>query len=341
MTDKISVISAGSWGTALAAHLSGKNYDVKLWAREKQVVSSIKKNGINEVFLPGIKLPENLVCTNNLEEAVRGSNVVFMVTPAQYARKSMEAVAEFMESETKILLASKGIEKKTLKLMHEIAEEIFPRTRAGSISVLSGPTFAREFALGTPSAAVVAGHNSSDVSFIQELLSSRHFRAYKSTDVIGVELGGALKNIVALAVGMLEGAGQGKNTQAALMTRAIAEITRLVTKMGGNPFTVSGLSGTGDLILTCTGGLSRNRQVGIRLGKGEKISEILESMNMVAEGVETSFSTHELARKNHVEMPIVEAVYRVIHNNTDMETTFRSLMNRSLKNEFYGYGVSN
>lgn len=335
MSTSVSVISAGGWGTALASHLTRKGYEVTLWAREPEVVASITNQNLNPVFLPDVPLPDGLHCTNDLEAAVPGRDVVLVVTPSQFMRHCLQQIAKYIAPDARVVLAAKGIETDTLQLMHEVANDTLPATVGERLCVLSGPTFAREIARGTPSAAVVAGHDADSRNAVQTLLSSSSFRLYTSDDVLGVELGGALKNVVALAVGILEGAGQGKNTQAALMTRAIAELSRLVTVMGGDPFTVTGLSGVGDLILTCTGGLSRNRQVGIRLGRGESLDHILAGMKMIAEGVETSRSGHHLARKHNVDMPIIETVYRVLHEGADITTAFLSLMERQLTKEFY------
>ncbi len=339
MTIKIGAVGSGSWGTVLAQLLAGKGFDVTMWAREPEIEKSVNQNHENTMFLPGIKLPTNLVATNNLEETVKDKDVIVVSTPSQYIRLVLEQMSYMLNHGIFIVLASKGIENGTLKLMNQVAEDSLPDYIHKNIFVLSGPTFARELAMKVPSAAVVASHNADGLAYIQQLFATPFFRTYTSPDVVGVEVGGALKNVIAIAVGILEGAGLGKNSQSAVMTRAIAEMTRLVVALGGNPFTITGLSGLGDMILTCTGDLSRNRQVGIRLGKGEKIKDILSSMTMVAEGVETSKSAYNLSEKVGVSMPIVEAVYRVIHENAEITETFTALMHRSLKGEIYGYGM--
>jgi glycerol-3-phosphate dehydrogenase (NAD(P)+) len=338
MSLKVGVISGGSWGTALASLLAGKNFDVNIWAREKEVINSINLKNENTLFLPDIKLPQNLKACGDIKDAVYSKDIVVFTTPSQYLRKSFAETAYMLSPGTYIVIATKGIENGTLKLMNQIAEEILPSALHKNIFVISGPTFARELAVKMPTLAVVAGYNSQSMETVQNIFNTDYFRIYRSNDVTGVELGGALKNIIAIAVGILEGFGLGKNTQAALITRAIAEITRLVIKMGGNPLTISGLSGVGDLILTCTGDLSRNRQVGIRLGKGESIEEITKSMNMVAEGVATTASAYGLAKKMSVEMPITETLYKVLYENSDIKNSFGSLMYRSLKDELNTFG---
>jgi glycerol-3-phosphate dehydrogenase (NAD(P)+) len=338
MSLKVGVISGGSWGTALAALLAGKNFDVRIWAREEEVIKSINSMNENTVFLPGVKLPSNLNASSEIKDAVYSKDVVVVTTPSQYLRKSLTEISYMLSPGAFIVIASKGIENGTLKLMHQIAEEVLPATLHKNIFVISGPTFARELAMKMPTLAVVAGHNSEAMETVQNIFNTEYFRIYRSSDVTGVELGGALKNIIAIAVGILEGFGLGKNTQAALITRAMAEITRLVIQMGGNPLTISGLSGVGDLILTCTGDLSRNRQVGIRLGKGEKIVDIINSMKMVAEGVATTASAYDLSKKMGVDMPITETLYKVLYDDADITESFKLLMSRSLKDELNSMG---
>jgi len=338
MSLKAGVVSAGSWGTALAALLAGKKYDVSIWARENEIIKSINEESENKIFLPGIKLPETLKATEDISQAVHSKDLVVIATPAQHLRESLRQIAFLVSPGTYIVLASKGIEKGTLKTMHQVAEEMLPPVLHRNIFVISGPTFARELAQKVPTCAVVAGHNSDNMGAVQSLFNTDYMRIYRSADVTGVELGGALKNIYAIAVGILEGMELGKNAQAALITRSIAEMSRLVISMGGNPMTISGLSGIGDLVLTCTGNLSRNRQVGIRLGKGEKIDDILKSMIMVAEGVPTTASAYDLSKKSGVEMPVVETLYGLIYENADINSSIKKLMSRSLKDELETYG---
>lgn len=338
MTLKVGVVSAGSWGTALAALLADKKYETVIWAREAEIVKSINSECENRLFMPNIKLPESLKAVSEIEDSVVGKDVVVLATPSQYMRRSIEQISSALSNESLVVLASKGIENLTLKTMYQIAEEILPPEIHNNIFVISGPTFAREVAMKMPTCAVVAGKKFSKTNEIQNFFNTSYMRIYRSNDIIGVELGGALKNVFAIVAGILEGVGYGKNTQAALITRSIAEIRRLVIAMGGNPLTISGLSGLGDLILTCTGDLSRNRQVGIRLGKGEKIDDVLNSMIMVAEGVATTASAYDLAKKMNVEMPITETLYNVLYRGADIQESVGALMSRTLKDELYSYG---
>jgi len=337
MQIKIGIVGGGSWGTAIGRLLAGKGENVTIWAHEKEVVDSINNKQENKLFLPDIKLPENLKATNKIEEAIDGKDVVVMATPSQFMRTVLSEIAYLFQPGCYIVLLSKGIENGTLKLMHQVAEENLPDSLHKNIFVLSGPTFARELSMEMPSAAVIASYNTEGIGFVQQLFATDYFRTYRSTDVLGVELGGTLKNIIAISVGILEGLGLGMNSRAALMTRAIAEISRLAIKMGANPFTITGLSGIGDMILTCTGDLSRNKSVGVRLGRGEKIKDILDSMIMVAEGVTSTVSAYDLSRKIEVSMPIVEAVYQIVHDDKNVKEVFSNLMKRQLKEEFYGY----
>lgn len=341
MSLKVGVISAGSWGTALGALMAEKDYSVNIWAREKEIVDSINSDHENALFLKGLKLPKKLAAVSDVSNAVNSMDIIILAPPAQYLRPILNDISFMISPGTYIVLASKGIENGTLKMMYQVAEEILPAVLHKNIFVISGPTFAKELVMKMPTCAVIAGHNFDDMGAVQGFFNSPYMRIYRSNDVTGVELGGALKNIFAIAVGVLEGMGLGKNTQAALITRSVAEITRLVITLGGNPLTISGLSGIGDLILTCTGDLSRNRQVGIKLGKGEKISDILGGMLMVAEGVTTTKAAYDLSKKVGVEMPITETLYKVLYENADVVESFKSLMTRSLKDELLSYGGVN
>ncbi len=335
---RIGVLGGGSWGSVIASMLAEKGEEVLIWCREKEVADAINLKHENELFLPGIALHPSLQATDDAEAAVAGRDVVVVATPAQHMRGILSKVSYRFLHGGQLVIASKGIENGTLKLMHQVAEESVPETMHHNIFILSGPTFARELAQKMPSAAVVAGLHPDGAQFIQQLFALPYFRVYRSPDVVGVQVGGAIKNVIAIGVGIIEGMKLGRNSQSALMTRAIAEMTRLAVKIGANPFTISGLSGLGDLILTCTGELSRNRQVGIRIGRGEKLSDILGGMMMVAEGVPTSISAYQLAQKHEVPMPIVEAVYRVLHEGLSAKEAIAPLMSRSLKEEIYGYG---
>lgn len=338
MNPTIGIISAGSFGTALSTILATKTDQIDIYAREQSVIDAINTRHENILFLPKIPLPENVVATDDMCQVVEKKDLILLSTPAQFLRPILESVKEDISSDTHLLLTSKGIEKGTLKLMHQVVADVLPHHSKELLTILSGPTFAMELAKKTPSAAVLAGGCEESVTWIQDILSSPWFRLYRSEDLTGVELGGSLKNVIAIAIGILEGMGLGQNSQAALMTRAVAEITRLVVAMGGNPFTVTGLSGMGDLILTCTGSLSRNRQVGIALGKGQSLAAILDGMVMVAEGVATADSAYKLSQSIGVDMPIITAMYKVVCQQKDIRITLQELMNRSLKKEIYGYG---
>ncbi len=331
------IIGGGGWGTAVASMVAEKNGETIIWCREPEVADAINQRHENAVFLPGIALDRRLIATTNLRKTVAESKTIILATPAQHLRNTLSTALPAIAPDARLIIAAKGIEKESLKLMHEVVEEIIPNS-SERIFVLSGPTFAREIGMKMPSAAVIAGKSEEELHFLQEFFSLPYFRVYRSSDVIGVEVGGAIKNVIAIGVGIVEGMRLGRNSQAALMTRAIAEMTRFAVKLGANPFTVSGLSGLGDLILTCTGDLSRNRQVGIRLGRGEKITEIMRDMKTVAEGVHTAVAAYQLARKHEVTMPIVETVYRILYEDLNLRDAIGLLMTRSLKEEIYGYG---
>ncbi|MBF0555722.1 MAG: NAD(P)-dependent glycerol-3-phosphate dehydrogenase [Nitrospirae bacterium] len=334
--DSISVIGAGSWGTVLANMLALKgNNEVRLWAYEKDTVDSIIKLRENKPFMPGLKLSERLIPTNNLSEAVGAASCIILVVPTQFIRgiltKAVSASASPIDPETVIVTAAKGIERGTLKTASAIIREFI----GNEIAVLSGPSFADEVAKGKPTAVTLGIANHSKHGHpLQEMFYTEYFRVYTHEDIIGVELGGALKNVIAIASGICDGLGLGLNARAALITRGLSEIIRLGVSLGAKDNTFSGLSGLGDLVLTCTGNLSRNYTVGLRLGKGETPAEILSDMKAVAEGVETSASAFELANRAGVEMPIVEQVYRVIHESKNPAEAVRQLMSRELKGEF-------
>jgi len=337
MTHRVAVIGGGGWGTVLASMLAERQGAVTLWCREPEVAEAVNQRHENTLFLPGIALSRQVVATTDLAGAVADKSLIVMATPAQHLRGILTSVAPEIRSDVFIVIASKGIEKDSLALMHEVVAALLP-ANAPRTFVLSGPTFARELGMKMPSAAVIAGTDEKALCAIQETFSLPYFRVYRSSDIIGVEVGGAIKNVIAVGVGIVEGMRLGKNSQSALMTRAIAEMTRLAVKLGANPFTVSGLSGLGDLILTCTGDLSRNRQVGIRIGRGETLSHIMADMKMVAEGVHTAVAAYQLAQRHGVTMPIVEVVYRILYEGLDIREAIGLLMTRSLKEEIYGYG---
>lgn len=329
----IAVIGAGSWGTALASSLAGVGHEVRLWAYEDEVIDSIRRRRENRLFLPGAFLPDAIVPVANLRDAIAGASFVLSVMPSHVCRSLYEQMLPFLEPEMIIVSATKGLEVESLRRMSEIIEETAAARLAPRLAVLSGPSFAQEVARGDPTAVVVASSDQETARIVQEQFSSKSLRLYTSRDVVGVELGGAVKNVIAIAAGVVEGLGLGHNPKAALITRGLAEMTRLACACGGRGETLAGLAGMGDLVLTCTGGLSRNRSVGIELGKGRTLSQILGRMHSVAEGVKTTDATVELARRFGIEMPITEKVQRILQGAIDPRTAIRELMDRSLKTE--------
>lgn len=327
----IAVIGAGSWGTTLASMLSKKGFDVVIWAREREIVESINNLKENPVYLPGIPLHENLNCTDDLFEAVKKARFIVNVVPTQFIRSVFSQLKNKINGESIIVSASKGIEKKTLKTPSQILNEIFEK----NIYVLSGPTFAIEVAKEKPTAVTISGYERKERLLLQEIFNTSYFRVYEHDDPIGSEIGGAIKNVIAIASGICDALDLGNNARAALITRGLHEIMRLGRRMGAKEITFSGLSGLGDLFLTCTSTLSRNYTVGFRLGRGESLEEISQSMRSVAEGVETSLSAMELSNKLGIEMPITEQVYQVIYQRKNPKEAAKDLMNRALKPEFY------
>ena len=326
----MAVIGAGSWGTALALLLARKGMTVKLWAHRQDHVEELQANRENRAYLPGFTLPENITVSSELARVLPGAATVLMVVPSHGYRTVFGRLKELLAPEAVVVSASKGIENDSLMTMTQVMEEERP---GGLYAVLSGPSFAREVAAGQPTAVTVAAGDLGVATRVQELFFTETFRVYTSTDVIGVELGGPLKNIVAIAAGICDGLGYGTNTRAALITRGLAEITRLAVKMGASPLTMSGLAGLGDLVLTCTGELSRNRHVGVQLGQGKTIDTIQNEMKMVAEGVKTTRSVWHLARKMQVEMPIMEQVYLVLYEGKRCREAVNALLQRDQKEE--------
>ncbi len=336
--DKIAVIGAGSWGTALAKLLSDKGLAVTMWGHRREHVEEINTCRENKTYLPGFALRDNLTVTADLGAAVTGHPFVLMVVPSHVFRDVFSRLTPHLDKNAAIISATKGIENDTLLTMTEVMAEVLSGVRHSEnltmrLSVLAGPSFAKEVAAGVPTAVAVASRDKETAKRFQDIFFTEKFRVYTSTDVIGLELGGALKNITAIAAGICDGLGYGTNTRAALITRGLAEITRLGIKMGANPLTFSGLAGLGDLVLTCTGALSRNRTVGLKLGQGKKLMTILAEMEMVAEGVKTTRSAWFLARKMKVEMPILEQVYKVIYEDKSCEDAVLSLLQRDQKEE--------
>ncbi len=335
MSETVAVIGAGSWGTTLANLLAKKGHRVRLWSYEDDVTEAIRTEGRNTVYLPDVDLSEKLHGTSDMAEAVDGAGVVLSVSPSQHVRKVMSRAADGIDPAALLVSASKGIETTTLDTMADVLEDTLPDLTAREFCFLSGPSFAVEVSGEHPTAVTVASRDSEAAERAQALFQTDYFRVYTSHDVTGVELGGALKNVMALAAGMVAGLGFGHNTMAALITRGLVELTRLAVAMGASERTLAGLSGMGDLILTCTGDLSRNRTVGVQLGKGKTLDEILSSMRMVAEGVETTRATHELAQREGIEMPITAQVHAVLFEGHPPADAVRELMMRDPKPEFW------
>jgi glycerol-3-phosphate dehydrogenase (NAD(P)+) len=327
------IIGAGSWGTALATVLSPRFQRVTLWAYEVDLVERMRFTRVNDVFLPGFSLPPNVEPTSDLGHALENADVVAGVMPSRFARAIYGEMLPHLKPEMRFVSATKGLEQGTLLRMSEVAREVIAEQFQPRIAVLSGPTFAREVAAGEPTAVVIASEDGELAASIQRDFSGPAFRLYASDDPAGVEIGAALKNIIAIGAGICEGLGLGSNTLAALITRGLAEITRLAIALGGRPRTLSGLAGLGDLVLTCNGALSRNRSVGIELAKGRKLEEIVSSMKMIAEGVETTAAAVDLARKLQVDMPITEQMGAILEGRISPRQAIRELMERSLKAE--------
>ncbi|RJR22501.1 MAG: NAD(P)H-dependent glycerol-3-phosphate dehydrogenase [Nitrospiraceae bacterium] len=328
--ENITVIGAGSWGTTLANLLAEKGHHVMLWAFEKDIADGIRRTRINHLYLPEVTLSEKLTVTEDLHEAVKNAGYILNVVPTQFTRSVFSNVAGHVPDDARIISASKGIEHGTLMTVSSVLHDVTQR----NIAVLSGPSFAEEVIRKLPAAVTIAANDRDTARCLQDVFNTDYFRVYTNTDVLGVELGGALKNVMAIASGISEGLGLGASTRAALITRGLAEMIRLGVAMGAREKTFDGLSGLGDLVLTCTSTLSRNYTVGYKLGQGEKLSEILSKMKMVAEGVATSKSAYELSKKHSVEMPIVEQIYKVVNEDKNPSDAVRELMTRSLKAEY-------
>ncbi len=333
MKENIAVIGAGSWGTTLANLLAKKGHDVTLWAHEPEVAQEMAEQGINTPFLPGIPLSPRLRFTNSLQEAAEGKRMLVFVVPSQVVRGVVQAILPSLPKDALIVSASKGIELETLRLVSQIYEELLPGELFAKFAALSGPTFAREVAQEMPTAVVAAAAEAKVAKHVQKTFTTGYFRVYTNDDVTGVELGGAIKNVIAIAAGISDGLGFGHNTRAALITRGLAEMTRLGLALGARSSTFAGLAGMGDLVLTCTGDLSRNRSVGMKLGRGMKLAEILGEMRMVAEGVKTTESACNLAKRLKVDMPIAEKTFQVLYHDKPAREGVIELMSRDLKAE--------
>jgi len=332
---RVTVLGSGSWGTSLALILDQNKNRVTCWSFEKEDIDIIKNTGQNGRFLPGVNIPPSIVFTNQLEDSITDSELIVVAVPSQVVRPVVQQLSHTISKELIWVNVAKGIEKKSLLRVSEILEQV-AHVPSSNIAVLSGPSHAEEVSRKIPTAVVAASANENVAKLVQKLFSTSVFRVYANFDVIGVELGGALKNIIALAAGICDGAGFGDNTKAALMTRGLVEITRLGTRCGANADTFAGLSGMGDLIVTCMSRHSRNRFVGEQIGKGRSLQAILSEMVMVAEGVHTTASAYELAKKQKVEMPITEQVYKTLYEGKSPLAAMQELMTRESKIEDRG-----
>lgn len=333
---RVAIIGAGAWGTALAISLGRKGgHAVRLWANEPEVVESIARSRVNERFLPGFQVPSSVEATHDLSAALDGVEIVVSVMPSQYCRALFEQISPLLRPETLIVSCTKGLENGTLLRMSELIEDVLrPQKFTPRVGALSGPSFAKEVARGDPTAVTMASADSELARAVQHAFNSSRFRVYTNDDVIGVELGGALKNIIAIAAGVCDGLELGHNSVAALITRGLAEIARLVVACGGRLDTMAGLAGLGDLVLTCTGDLSRNRSVGVELGKGRKLPDIIAAMHgAVAEGVFTTKAAVGLARKKNVEMPITEQMFAILEQGKAPQQAIEDLMTRAARSE--------
>jgi glycerol-3-phosphate dehydrogenase (NAD(P)+) len=331
----IGVIGAGSWGTTLANLLAKKGLDVVLWVYEADLAARMALTRVNDLYLPGVELDRRLEVTSDLGQATVNRALLLLVCPSQVMRRVVEQCRPVLHPDSLLVSAAKGIENDTLLTMSEVLAEVLGQDITGRSAFLSGPSFAREVAEEQPTAVAVAAENKDVADTVQKLFSTEYFRVYTNNDVMGVELGGALKNVIALAAGVSDGLGFGYNTRAALITRGLAEIARLGEAKGALPATFAGLAGMGDLVLTCTGDLSRNRKVGMELGQGRKLNDILGSMHMVAEGVKTTLSAYQLARKLGAEVPIIEQMYQILYADKSPRQAVTDLMQRVLKAETF------
>jgi glycerol-3-phosphate dehydrogenase (NAD(P)+) len=332
---KIAVLGAGGWGTALAIVLSRsrKSHEISLWVHNAERAESIRRERENKVYLPGAKLAENVRVHSELEATLAGAQIIVGAVPSAHARAAYAAALPFVASGTSFVSASKGLEPSTRLRMSEVIAHVVTPRYTPRIAVMSGPSFALEAARGEPTAVVLASRDAALATELQEEFAGPNFRLYTNDDVLGVELAGAMKNVMAIAAGACQGLGLGSNALAALITRGLAEMARLAVALGARPETLSGLAGLGDLVLTCTGSLSRNRFVGIELGQGRLLGEIMANMRMVAEGVNTAAPLLALAREHRIEMPITEQVDAILHSGKSPKEAIRDIMDRPLKRE--------
>ncbi len=334
---KVAVLGAGAWGTALAKVLAEKCDDVALWSRRRDLCDDVNRTRENARYLPGIRLPDRVACTDDLDECLRATSLVVLAVPSSATREVVRAAAPHLESETSVVSATKGIEAGSLLFMDEVLAEELAASASGArarTAFLSGPSFAKEVAEGKPTAVVIASRDAEVCARVMTRLHTKYLRTYASEDVAGVECGGALKNVIAIAAGVVDAMGFGHNARAALITRGLAEVARLAMARGGSALTLAGLAGMGDLVLTCTGELSRNRTVGYELGMGRRLEEILASLGHVAEGVNTARSAYDLANKLGVDMPITSEVHAVLYGGKTVKDAVHDLMARELGYEF-------
>ena len=329
----LSILGGGSWGTALAIVLAPRFERVRLWVFEADLAARMIATRENDVFLPGLRLPDNVEIVSDLPAVIDGATILLGAVPSHYARALYERLLPTLNPAMIFVSATKGLESGTLLRMSEVLREVVGAELEPRVAVLSGPTFAREVASGEPTTVVVASSDAATAATVQAAFSGRTFRLYTNGDPVGVEIGGALKNVIAIAAGVVHGLGLGNNTQAALIARGLAEITRLAVAMGGQPATLAGLAGLGDLVLTCGGDLSRNRRVGMELARGRSLAEIVASTRMIAEGVETCGAAVALGAKYGVDLPIIHQMDAVLHRGKDPRAAIRDLMERSLKGE--------
>jgi len=334
---KISVVGAGSWGTAIAILLANNGHNVHLWVRNTDQIERLKKERENKKYLKGVPFPDNLFIQSDQKKCINNSNTIVMVIPSHGFRNVFLQCLPLISPGVNIVSAVKGIENKTLKTMTQVMDEVIleqmSEKKALNIGVLSGPSFAKEVALNVPTAVTIGFAEREKAKEIQKIFASKTFRVYTSTDVIGLEISAALKNIIAIATGVCDGLGYGLNTRAALITRGLTEIMRLGIAINAQKETFSGLSGLGDLILTCTGDLSRNRTVGIKLGEGKTLTQVKKEMRMVAEGIKTTQSVFDLSRNLNVEMPILEQVYNILYKEKDCAQAVKDLLEREMREE--------
>ncbi len=330
---RVTIIGGGAWGTALSRVAAEEGHQVRVWVYETEVARAINEQHENPVYLPGVKLDEGIRASSDMEESLQGAELVVVVVPSHFVRKVMSEAALHVPEGAYLASATKGIEDDTLLTMSGVLAEVLPPAVSRNLVVISGPSFAKEVAKKVPTAVVAAAHDLRVAEKVQHSLAAAYLRIYSQTDVIGVELGGTVKNPIAIAAGICDGMELGLNARSALITRGLAEMARLGMRMGANPMTFAGLAGLGDLVLTCTGHLSRNYTVGVKIGQGQSLDEILAEMKSVAEGVRNAATVYKLAKKMDVDMPIIEQIHRVLYENKPPKAAVRDLMTRELKSE--------